>query len=78
MSRVVTHPMDTLKTRLQTQGTLATNTFKYTSTLQAVTSSLRTPATLYRGFGAVAMTSPFASAVYLVSYEVRQQPPLSV
>ncbi|KAJ1444390.1 mitochondrial carrier domain-containing protein [Pelagophyceae sp. CCMP2097] len=67
LARVACHPMDTLKARLQAEGSKAL----YRSTWGALQHAVRfeSPAALYRGFGAVAVVGTPAGMLYLTSYE---------
>ncbi|KAK3240216.1 hypothetical protein CYMTET_49937 [Cymbomonas tetramitiformis] len=78
IARCVTHPMDTVKARMQVQGPVASTALptalgfvKYSGAFDGFKKILRTEGVfgLYRGFGVVLGTVPFASAAYFGGYE---------
>ena len=69
-ARAVTHPFDTVKTRMQLRG-VALASHRHASALAAIASIARLEGIpgFYRGFGAVLTGVPFASGAYFVGYE---------
>ena len=84
-ARFATHPMDTVKTQMQVQGALlpprggttgaSSAPPAHASALAAVRAITRAEgiAGLYRGFGAVVVGIPFASAAYFGGYEAARR-----
>lgn len=66
----VTHPLSTVKTRLQVQGA-GSSSFLYSGPLQAMSQIIKTEGIrpLYRGIGAVAITAAPGQALYFGGYE---------
>lgn len=77
MSDVVTHPISTLKTRLQVQGAGAGGSTsaaiaRYNSIAHAAESIVRTEGvgTLYKGLGITIMAAAPAQGLYFVGYDI--------
>ena len=77
LARLPTHPLDTLKARLQTlrAGSMAAGA-RPPSALELLRTIARTEGLrgLYRGLGVTLTLGPFASVLYFTGYEVRGQP----
>lgn len=85
LARFFTHPMDTVKARLQVQGALAFQpaqvagvgavSLPYSSTSDAIRKVLHAEGMhgFYRGFGAVMGGVPLASAMYFGGYELSKR-----
>jgi hypothetical protein len=73
IARVLCHPLDTAKSRIQAQSTASGHSMLYRSTLHALTNTLRYEGVrgLYRGFLITLVGSVPATCLYLTSYEVR-------
>ena len=74
-ARLLTHPMDTVKTQMQVQGAVAAaggnRALHYRGVADAVAKIVANEGVLgfYRGFGAVFTGIPFASGAYFGGYE---------
>jgi solute carrier family 25 citrate transporter 1 len=80
LARFFTHPLDTVKARLQVQSALNTGALRalplpYKSTADALSklAAQEGLAGFYRGFSAVAAAAPLASGVYFGGYELTKR-----
>ena len=70
ISRCLTHPLDTIKARLQAPSSSSSSSYK--GPWNVLTTTIRTEGIsgLYRGFGAVVMGGTPGTIVYLCSYDL--------
>ena len=83
-ARLVTHPMDTIKSRMQVHaaatertghrgGALPRSGFGRNMITNTTTTNINAFFGYYKGFGAVALGSPFASGMYFLGYETTKK-----
>ena len=83
-ARLVTHPMDTIKSRMQVHaaatertghrgGALPRSGFGRNMITTTTTTNINAFFGYYKGFGAVALGSPFASGMYFLGYETTKK-----
>eukprot|EP01026_Neomeris_dumetosa_P024381 TRINITY_DN2032_c0_g1_i9.p1 TRINITY_DN2032_c0_g1~~TRINITY_DN2032_c0_g1_i9.p1 ORF type:complete len:304 (+),score=26.41 TRINITY_DN2032_c0_g1_i9:285-1196(+) len=75
LSRLITHPTDTIKARMQVQGIISLRSSNYSSLLKAVRSIYNSEGLqgFYSGFGAVAIGIIPANAAYYFGHAVGQE-----
>ena len=81
-ARLVTHPMDTIKSRMQVHAAAATERtghrggalprsgFGRNMITNTTTTNINAFFGYYKGFGAVALGSPFASGMYFLGFDI--------